>query len=317
MVYTRRVEDARKHDAPHRGPADGLGVALGGGTARGLAHIGALAVLEEAGVRLRAISGTSLGAALAALYALGTPPSALEHLVRNQNTLELWAQGVDFGLHRGALVNGRRLVRWLDRKIFYGATFADVELPLAIACCDLETGRPVVVRDGSLAEAVFASSALPLVFAPAERDDRALIDGGFIEAVPFSALAELRPERMLGLHAGVDVESLPLIRALRRASASPPGRRWHRWARRLPARRPLGRLQKGLALALRGYAHGLRVPRDALLVRLEPPIGWWDFHRSPEAIAAGAGAMRVALENGLLDALLRGDAPPAPNGGAR
>lgn len=289
-------------DAASRTPP-ALGVAFGGGTARGLAHIGALAALEEADLRPRAVAGTSLGALLAALYALGSPPGALEHLVRTQSMVELWSQALDFGLHRGALVHGRRLQRWLDRKVFFGATFADLEMPLAVSCCDVQTGRPVVLREGNLAEAVYASCALPGIFAPSRHGGRALVDGGFLETVPFAALAALGPTRMIGLHAGVDVGRAPLVLGLRRWSASRSGRRFHARARRLEGRRPMGQLGRGVSLVLRGYAKGIHVPPGATLVRLEPPVAWWDFHRSPEAIDAGLRAMRGALDAGLREEL--------------
>jgi NTE family protein len=105
-----------------------FGLALGGGSARALAHIGALKVLEQRGLIPRAISGTSSGAFIAALYALGTPASEVERAMRDLDTLELWSQAFDFGLHRASVINGRRFMNWFDRKYFYGATFADLEL---------------------------------------------------------------------------------------------------------------------------------------------------------------------------------------------
>ena len=89
--------------------------------------------------------------------------------------------------------------------MFGGATFAEAGLPLAVACTDLGSGELVVVREGSIARAVVASCALPGVFAPVLEGTRALVDGGFVESVPFGALASLGPWRALGVHAGIDV----------------------------------------------------------------------------------------------------------------
>jgi NTE family protein len=272
-----------------------LGVAFGGGTARGLAHIGALKVLEAEGATPSALAGTSYGAIIAALYALGMHALELEKLVREQDTGEIWRQGIDFGIHRGSLIHGQRLARWLDRKFFFGATFADTEIPFVVACTDLSTGRLRVIREGSIAHAVQASIALPGVFAPVRKDGRVLIDGGFVETVPFRALSTLDPELVIGLHAGIDVEHSRLVRFIRRFNASRWGRRFQRLAARSRANGPFGQMTRGLAISLRSYSHGLRAPRGGLLVREDPPTAWWDFHKSPQAILAGEQAMRAAL----------------------
>jgi len=272
-----------------------LGVAFGGGTARGLAHIGALKVLEDEGAIPGALAGTSYGAIIAALYALGMPALELEKLVREQNNGEIWLQGLDFGLHRGSLIHGRRLARWLDRKFFFGATFADAQIPFVVACTDLSTGRLQVIREGPIALAVQASCALPGVFAPVRMNGRVLIDGGFVQTVPFGALATLEPDLVIGLHAGVDVKNAPIIRAVRRFNASRAGRRFQRLAARARATGPFGQMLRGMAISLRSYSRGLRAPRGGLLVREAPPSAWWDFHKSPQAIAAGERAMLDAL----------------------
>jgi predicted acylesterase/phospholipase RssA len=277
--------------------ASGLGVALGGGTARGLAHIGALKVLESRGLAPRMLAGTSYGAIIAALYALGMPAVELEQLVRRQNILELWATSLDFGLHRASLIHGRRLERWLDRKVFFGATFDDCLMPLAVACTDVTDGSLVVLREGSLARAVVASSALPALFAPVRYDGRVLVDGGFVEAVPFRALQTLRPGRIIGIHAGVDPDGSTLVAALRRLAASRLGRLWARATERIVPNTSVKSLARGLSCALASYLCEQTIPPGALLVRADPPLSWWDFHRSPEAIAAGEVAMRQALES--------------------
>lgn len=244
----------------------------------------------------RVLSGTSYGAIIAALYAMGTPAVELEQLVRRQNILELWSTSLDFGLHRASLIHGRRLERWLDRKVFFGATFADCLLPLAVACTDVADGSLVVLREGSLARAVVASSALPALFAPVRLNGRVLIDGGFVEAVPFRALESLRPDAIIGIHAGVDAESSAMIAALRKLAASRIGAAWARATRRTVPSTSMRSLARGISCALASYLCDQTVPAGAMLVRADPPLSWWDFHRSPEAIAAGEAAMRAALD---------------------
>lgn len=276
-----------------------VGVALGGGAARGLAHVGALKALDAAGVTVAGVAGTSYGAVIAALYALGSPAVELERVIRAQDVAELWRQAFDFGLHEGALVRGTRLAHWLDRKYFMGATFGDTRVPLAVACTDLAGGSLVAITEGSIAEAVRASCALPGLFAPVRMAGRVLIDGGLVETVPFTALAGLAGsaafDLSVGVHAGVDVSRSRLILAIRRFNASSRGRAWYRRAVRLPTTGPIGQVAKGLAISLRSYSHGLRVPRGTHLVAVNPDVAWWDFHRSPQAIASGERAMAELL----------------------
>jgi len=260
-----------------------------------LAHVGALKALEAAGTPPGAIAGTSCGAIIAALYALGTPGVALEHFIREQNTAEIWAQALDFGLHKASLIHGERLARWLDRKVFFGATFADAEIPLAIACTDLASGRLVVLREGSIARAVRASCALPGIFTPVAWGDRTLVDGGFYEPVPFRALSALEPSAVIGVHAGIDADASLLVCLTRFFHRSPLGRAWQRLTSRLPLRWPPGQLLRGMALAVRSYDELPDRPPGALLVRVNPPLSWWDFQKSPQAIAAGEATMRAAL----------------------
>ncbi len=274
-----------------RADAAVVALALGGGTARGLVHVGALKALEAAGVRPVMVGGTSFGAVIAALYALTGSALELERIVREQDMAEVWRQGIDFGLHRGAIINGLRLRDWLDRKFFQGATFADAQVPLVVATTDLGTGAAVHIDSGSVADAVRASCALPGLFAPVRWNGRLLIDGGFVEPVPFGTLTRATGVRRLGVHAGVDVRRSTAIRQIRRFNATAAGRAFLERAERVQPRGPLGQIYRGLAISLGSYSRGLSVPEGAMLLRVEPHIAWWDFHRSPAAIQAGERAM--------------------------
>lgn len=275
-----------------------MALALGGGTARALAHVGVLRALEDAGVRPVVVGGTSFGAVMAALYALSGSSLELERIVREQDMAEVWRQGLDFGLHRGALVNGRRLRDWLDRKYFQGATFADVEVPLVIGTTDLATGELVALRSGCIADAVRASCALPGIFAPVKLGSRWLIDGGFVEPVPFSLLSSGPGRRLLGVHAGVDVRRSGVVRAIRNFNASRAGRAFLRRGAAVTPNGPLAQIYRGLAISFGSYEHGLDTPPSATLLRVDPRMAWWDFHKSPIAFAAGQRAMRELLATG-------------------
>ncbi len=274
-----------------------LGLALGGGSARAFAHIGALKVLEARSLRPVVISGTSFGAGIAALYALGTHAVALEHLARSQNTLELWAQLFDFGWHKGGAIHGKRLMYWLDRKFFFGATFKDTEIPLVISCTDISTGELLLLREGSIAHAVVASCSLPGIFAPVAWQDKWLMDGGFVATVPFAALNHQPLNLRLGLHAGINAERSRLVGWIRRWQNSYPGQSLRRTLLNMPGPALWQRSCKASAHVLASYGQRVLAPSEHHLIHMNPPISWWDFHRSPEAIQAGEQAMCHMLDN--------------------
>src|SRR5690554_1394292 len=288
-------------------PAPGapLALAMSGGAARGMAHIGALKALEARGRAPCFVAGTSYGAIIAALYALTGNALELERVVRAQDVAEIWRQGFDFGLHRGAMIHGRRLADWLDRKFFFGATFADAAVPLAVACTDLQTRTLATLTSGSIAQAVRASCALPGIFAPVEWEGRTLIDGGFLAPVPFPALQGAPEAVHVGVQAGVDVRRSRLVRSIRRFNVSGAGRAFRRRAERAEGTGVISQALRGFSISLSSYSRGLRVPSDARLIRVDPAIAWWDFHRSPGAIAAGQRAMlQLLAEPGFLQRVM-------------
>jgi NTE family protein len=270
-----------------------------------------LKALEEQGLSPAVAAGTSFGAIVAALYALHGSASAVEQAVTAPGARTVWRQAADFGLHQASLIHGRKLQRWLDREVFRGATFDDLKLPLVIACTELERGSLVLLRSGSLAGAVMASSALPGLLSPVEVQGRFLVDGGFIEAVPFQAVQSLGPDVILGLHAGIDTAHSRFVSWLERTSRQ-------RWARSLARTMesgsigsPVGRLTRGVVWAARSYLRPQPVPAGALLLRTDPGIAWWDFHKSSQAVAEGTKSMRSALSAGLLAQLDSGDSLPS------
>jgi predicted acylesterase/phospholipase RssA len=296
------------------GRTDGFGVALGGGTARAYAHVGVVRALEQRGFRPRAFAGTSSGALFAAMYAIGWSSAEVERFVRELDAAEVWRLGLDPGLDQAALIRGRRLEAWLDRKVFGGATFEAATRPLAIACTDLVTGDLVVLREGRLARAVVASGALPGVFAPVHDGGRVLVDGGFVESVPFAALATLGPWHALGVHTGIDARRSRLIGLVRASHATAPGRAWAAWLGRRRGANPWSRLGRGLALAGASYERSIQAPHGGWLLATRPPIAWWDFHRPLEAIRAGELAVEGAFARDGLEPWLRG--APVPGASA-
>ena len=270
-----------------------LGVALGGGTARAYAHVGALHVLEKVGHVPDVLAGTSYGALIAALYALEPDAQKIARWASGQNMVTWWSRNLDAGFSRASLVAGEKIERWLDA-LFGGATFADTRLPLLIACTDVDTGELVLLSEGSLARAVRASCALPGLYAVPSVAGRRLIDGGFVMPVPAQPLLS-QSEVVLALHAGIDAQRAQSIRLLKRWSGSGPVQTLHARVLRSERRHAWNALSRGLAHAAVSYSRAAAVPEECLLVRTAPPVAWWDFHKSDLAVAAGERAMRLAL----------------------
>ncbi len=156
-----------------------IGLALGGGAARGFAHIGAIQVLEEAGIRPDLVVGTSAGSLVAALYASGQSGQALAAtaLTLDEGAITDWAFP-----WRG-LIRGEALARYV-RQQTGGRMIEAMPMPLGIVATDLDSGEAVLFRRGDPGTAVRASSAVPAVFRPVQIGDREYVDGGLVAPVP-------------------------------------------------------------------------------------------------------------------------------------
>lgn len=191
--------------------APSWGLALGGGAARGFAHVGVLQVLEENGLRPNVVTGTSAGSLVAALYATGMKTTELERLALGMEaaTLTDWALPI-FG--RGVL-RGDALERYV-REAVNGRTLEAMALPLGILATDLQTGRGVLFRRGDAAIAVRASSAVPGVFTPVQISGREYLDGGLVAPVPVSQARDMGAEVVLAVDISKGPEAGPVSGAL-------------------------------------------------------------------------------------------------------
>ncbi len=165
-----------------------VGLVLSGGGARGLAHIGALRVLERAGATFDVISGTSMGAILGALYASGRRADDLHELARTTS----WRDVVDLSLKTGVF-KGDRFQAFLAEHL--PATFEELDVPLAVTVTDIESGEGLVLTEGDLVRAVRASSSFPGAFEPIELYGRTVADGGIVNNLPVAAASYLGANR--------------------------------------------------------------------------------------------------------------------------
>ncbi len=172
-----------------------VGLALGGGVVRGLAHLGVLTELERAGIPIDFVSGTSAGSIIGATFCAGAPPEKIKTYAMN---LRWWHVARPVWPVRG-LVSFDPMQRWLADKIG-DLDFADLATPYAVVATDLETGRPVRLDRGRLATAVQASCAVPGLVQPVTIDGRMLADGSLSNTIPVSVLREMGADYVIGVN---------------------------------------------------------------------------------------------------------------------
>jgi len=244
----------------------GLGLALGGGFARGFAHLGVLQVLEQNHIPISHIAGTSVGSILGAAYASGAP---LARIIETCRTLR-FRDIARWRVSRLGLASNQRLENLIER-VFESRQFEDLRIPLAVVATDLNSGEPVVFTQGDLVDAIRASCAFPGLFEPVEIGTRCLADGGLVAPVPTRAARDLGAAVVIGVSVGMQ-----------------DGRRGT----------PTNIFQVVSRAVNAAQKHQLEIwERHADLV-LRPDVqslAWDEFDRADEAIAAGAAAALRAL----------------------
>ncbi|MEI7621835.1 MAG: patatin-like phospholipase family protein [Candidatus Moraniibacteriota bacterium] len=174
-----------------------IGLALSGGGALGIAHIGAIKALKKNRVHIACISGTSAGAVVAACWAFGV---SLEDMTEISEKLN-WLKISNFGYSRLGL-NSNKPVGKIIKDYIGDKNIEDAKIPLAIVATDIDTGNKVVFREGNLAEAVMASACIPVFFMPVQIGKQKLVDGMLVENLPLSPLKEMGAELEIGIDLG-------------------------------------------------------------------------------------------------------------------
>lgn len=188
--------------APQVKKAPRLGLALGGGAARGFAHVGVIQVLEEAGIKPDLVVGTSAGSLVASFYASGKTGAQLQQVAdtMEEATFADWTLPV---FNRGVL-RGEALGRYVNAQVG-GRLIEDMPLPLGIVATDLNSGQGLLFRRGDTGTAVRASSAVPAVFLPVKISGHDYVDGGLVSPVPVRYARQMGAELVLA----VDISSAP------------------------------------------------------------------------------------------------------------
>ena len=243
-----------------------IGVALGGGFARGIAHIGVLKVLEQEGIPIRMVAGTSVGALMGAAYCSGLTIAELEELAHRVRftTFARWT------LSRYGFATNDRMVSFLASTLKV-QTFEELHIRLGVTATDFNTGEAVVFTSGSITDPVRASCAYPGMFLPVELRGRWLVDGMLSNPVPTRPLRQMGAERVLGVHLK------------------------GQWSKTTAPRHLFDVIGQSFAIAQDMMSP---VWRNAADIVIEPDVGGFDyddFKRAGELIQVGELAMRRAL----------------------
>jgi NTE family protein len=243
-----------------------IGVALGGGFARGIAHIGVLKVLEEESIPVRAVTGTSVGALIGAAYCSGLSIAELEDVAHSVRftTFARWT------LSRYGFASNDRMVSFLNRTLKV-KTFEDLRIPLGVSATDFNTGEGVVFHSGSIIDPVRASCAYPGMFLPVEIRGRYLVDGMLSHPVPTRPLREMGADLVLAVH----------LRGT--------------WANGGAPRHLFDVIGQSFAIAQDAMSSLWKEAADLVIEPDVAGFGYDDFKRADELIRAGEVAMRKAL----------------------
>jgi NTE family protein len=243
-----------------------IGLALGGGFARGMAHIGVLKVLEEEGIPIRIVAGTSVGALIGACYCSGLSIEELEKVAHSVRftTFARWT------VSRYGFASNDRMVAFLERTLKVKA-FEELRIPLGVTATDFNSGEGVVFHSGSIIDPVRASCAYPGMFLPVEIRGRYLVDGMLSYPVPTAPLHEMGADRVIAVH----------LRG--------------QWTKNGAPRHLFDVIGQSFAIAQDQMSHLWRGAADVIV---EPDVAGFsydDFKRAGELISAGEEAMRKVL----------------------
>jgi len=259
------MERALQFPKVQMAPRPGIALALGGGFARGFAHLGVLQVLEQNHIPLSHITGTSVGSVFGAAYASGAP---LARIIATSRTIR-FRDIARWSVSRLGLASNHRLADLIER-VFESKEFEDMKIPLAVVATDLASGDPVIFRQGPLVEAIRASCAFPGLFEPIQIGTRCLADGALVAPVPTQAARQLGGAIVVGVSVGVHdgKRDAPknMFQVVARAVSAAQKHQLDTWERHAD-------------LVIRPDVNSL---------------AWDDFAKANQAIEAGAAAARLA-----------------------
>ncbi len=258
-----------------------VGLALSGGAARGIAHIGVLEVLDQEKIPIDMIAGTSAGAIMGAVYAAGQDTHAMVAHALDAGWKRL-APLVDISLPVSGFLKGKKIIGLIAEYVGGDIKFSDLKIPFACVATDIYTGEEVVLNSGSVAEALRASISVPGIFTVVKRGDHYLVDGGLTTPVPVNVVKRMGADFIIAVNVNADVTD-------RMPKAS---------QKRLQARKEPNLLQvlmQSLYITTYSLAATSMAEADIIIEPSMPHIYTADFHKADEMIERGREAARKAL----------------------
>lgn len=266
QAFGRELKRQTRPGQAAQPPRPKIGLALGGGFARGLAHVGVLKVFEEERIPIDFIAGTSVGSVIGASYASGVSAKELGEIA----SLVRFKDFSRWTVSRFGLFSNDKMGDFLS-KVLRCKTFEELRIPLAVAATDILTGEPAVFTHGDLVDPVRASCAYPGMFLPVKINGRLLVDGLLAHAVPASPLRQMGAERVISVYLSA------------------------RWVKPRGPRHVFDIIGQCFSIAQDKMCATWKSVSDIVV---EPDIGdfgYDDFARAPELVRAGEAAARAAL----------------------
>jgi NTE family protein len=247
-------------------PTPQIGLALGGGFARGLAHIGVFKVLEEEKIPIACVAGTSVGAVIGAAYCSGMSAAELSEMA----SVVRFRDFARWTISRYGFASNERMVGFLKR-VLKVRTFEELRIPMAVTATDFISGEGVVFRSGQLIEPVRASCAYPGMFLPVQIDGRLLVDGMLAHTVPTVPLRKMGANHVIGVYL-----------------------RSH-WCDATGPRHVFEVISQCFSIAQEQMSGLWRAAADSVMEPDVAGFGYDSFERATELIAAGEAAARAAM----------------------
>ena len=263
-----------------------IGLALGGGGARGAAHIGVLTELERLGVQPNLITGTSIGGLVGALVAAGLQPKDVTAFFQKISLSQMYGlPGSAPGFSSTSKIE-KLLVDTIGR-----ITFADLQIPLAVVTTDLVSRKAVILDEGDVVTAVLSTIAIPIIFPPVERDGMVLVDGGLLNNLPFD-IARARGATFV---IAVDLSNTAPYGTP--SEPGPPASGIIERALALTQRQHTWQVLSTVTdiITMQSFNSRMAVSQPDILLRPDmSTIGIFDFHRLDEGIKVGQTAVQAA-----------------------
>ena len=272
-----------------------VGLAIGGGAAFGVAHVGLLKVFDDNDIPIDLIAGTSMGSIIAVGHAVGISPGEMLDISDRLGTKATTLSALDFTLARSGLLSGNRAIAIFSPNLGSTQRFEELRFPCRVVATDIETGERVIIADGSLIDACRASCSVPVIWVPAQRGERTLVDGALVDPVPAAVVREMGADICIAVNA-VPGPKKGVTNALTKL-----------W-RRGTARRGLFDLGKSLRTpnsmdifmnTMRIMQHELgkfrAAPADLTITPDLADFTWVEFYKTKQLIERGAEAAERAL----------------------